>query len=107
MLALEYVTNNLNESELAESALKWFNVHFEGSIDANDKKWLRKLVKLVNDGRFYNYTCDSCGDSFSHGHPDNWDDFQGVLQDEGGEVMINGKAKNICQYCLSTNPLFF
>ena len=107
MDAIEYLKTRLDEPKLAEAALEWFNVRFEGEMTAEDKQYLLPLITLVNNGNFSTFTCDCCGSTFSNGRPENWDNFQGVCEDEGGPIEINNQIKEICGHCLMTNQLFF
>jgi hypothetical protein len=36
----------------------------------------------VTEGKFNYFQCANCGDYCRVGRPDNWDHFQGVVQDE-------------------------
>ena len=109
--ATTYLESQLDNPDDATEALKWFNVNFDYEAnkrtDKEDKKLLEPLIKLCNDGNFETFECDCCGEFFNRGNPDNWDNFQGACQDEGGETMINDNPKIVCEYCLAHNSLFF
>ncbi len=109
--AVTYLESKLNNPDDATEALEWFNVNLDYETntrtDEEDKKFLEPLIKLCNDGNFETFECDCCGSFFNRGDPDNWGDFQGVCQDEGGETMINDNTKIVCEHCLAHNSLFF
>lgn len=57
--------------------IEWYN---QRDIDSRDK---RILARLYHAHQFYAYDCGYCGDRVRQAQPDNWNNFQGVCQDEG------------------------
>ena len=64
-------------------------------------------IFLLANLEFSTEPCDMCGAQIMKGRPQDWKEFQGVLQNEGGEVEINGKTKHICEQCLYSNSIFW
>ena len=64
-------------------------------------------IFLLANLEFSTEPCDMCGAQIMQGRPQDWKEFQGVLQNEGGEVEINGKTKHICEQCLYSNSIFW
>jgi hypothetical protein len=81
----------------AHERVEWRNIT---GLDADDILALANLEFSVD-------TCDMCGARIMKGRPQDWSQFQGVLQNEGGEVEINGKPKHICEQCLYSNSIFW
>jgi len=66
------------DSTTQEDLTEWLN------IVNPDEEDLQRLADLHEAGQFYAVDCGGCGDRIRRGHPDNWDHFQGVRDDEGG-----------------------
>ena len=63
----EEVQNDLSE---------WFNVK---ELDEKDKQLLLELYK---EGQFYAWDCPKCNARVFEGNPDDWDNFQGALNQD-------------------------
>lgn len=75
--------------EDAAERIEWYNVV---TLDADD-------IVLLANVRFQVITCDHCGTQIPVGDPENWGDFQGVLQGEYGPVKIDGRDVVVCDEC--------
>ncbi len=53
----------------------------EGFVDEDDEI-RNKLAKLYGEGKFHSWHCPSCHEKVYNGQPDNWDDFQSVLEQD-------------------------
>jgi hypothetical protein len=62
------------DQQLQEDLLAWYN----RSEPTDDDK--AQLAKLYGKGQFHSWDCPRCGDRVCVANPDDWGDFQGVLQ---------------------------
>ncbi len=81
--------------------IAWFNSVFEDT---------KILARLYLDGKFQAWDCPDCGDRVYLAQPDNWKDFQGVLQADF--ISYPGDKEKyqeswICQQCDDCRELFF
>jgi len=60
--------------EIQRDLLEWYNLV---NVSREEKEM---LAKLYNDGRFASWDCPECKCRVYVGDPEDWDDFQGVLQ---------------------------
>ena len=58
-----------------EDLTAWYNQ--AGELTGNERT---RLAKLYAAGRFHAWDCPTCGERVYDGDPDDWGDFQGVLQ---------------------------
>lgn len=57
-----------------EDLITWFNVSKPDSDD------LKSLAALFNAGRFHAWNCPKCGERCYFGDPEDWGEFQGVME---------------------------
>jgi len=88
MSEAEYVLDCLDVGDPGER-VEWYNAT---QLDIDD------VVRLANV-RFRVITCPRCNNRISFGEPENWDEFQGVLQGEYGLAIINNKEVEFCSEC--------
>ena len=75
-----------------EDRIEWFNCAAPLSIE--------DLLRLANI-EFYARECDKCGEMQRRGYPDDWADFQDVMQDDSGLLKIGNKKVFVCGSCYS------
>lgn len=84
------------DKDVARYLINWYNV---SNLTLSD---LELLIELWNEGFVAYSTCKMCSNDGYTAYPDNWDDFQGVYQDddfETQEITIEGKTVEICIDC--------
>ena len=77
----------------AEDRVEWYNATM---LDAEDIMNLANVEFSVSE-------CENCGEKVRVGNPENWGDFQGVLQDEDLlEVTLEplGTSGRLCGECI-------
>jgi len=62
--------------QIQDDLIEWYNTANPSKDD------LALLLNLYLDGQFRAWECENCGDRVYEGNPDNWDDFQGVLNQD-------------------------
>lgn len=80
--------------DLTDEQFKVFLEQWRKESEIPDPDTFRDLVNLVVENKFTHFECAHCEELILHGDPDNWDDFQGVSQDE-----YHGQ---LCANCYST-----
>lgn len=77
----------VENDDLTDREFNYFLNEWEHSTDIPSPDEFKDLVELLDNGKFHYYECAHCGAEVKQGTPDNWDNFQGVCQDEGcGEL---------------------
>lgn len=62
------------EDQTKKDLIDWLN-HLEPT---REEMW--ELARLYNEGKFSAWDCPECNDRVFFGTPDNWEDYQGVMQ---------------------------
>ena len=65
-------------SQVQDDLIKWYNVRKEDLTFADKQR----LLRLYNKGCFQAWNCPECGERVFNGTPDNYDHFQGVLNQD-------------------------
>lgn len=100
--------NNIKERwenispEIQKHLIEWYNVSEE---DLTDEDY-ENLTILYEKGQFEHWECPLCGAHVYVGSPDNWDNFQGVLNADFCSYPISDNSryneefsKRLCDYC--------
>lgn len=90
--------DDINEDCISELTDKEFDELLEGLrdnvINIFNLETFEMAIKMIEEGHFVYYECSECSDEVRQGFPDNWDNFQGVAQDEG--------IGSLCSSCYGT-----
>ena len=61
------------------------------------------LAALVHKGQFQSWDCPACSDRVYEAWPDDWDNFQGVLQTDRVSYPGTGEDDRRCDFCRCHN----
>jgi len=88
------------DSQDQKDLIEWYNVQ-EDCLKSDDYD---RLLELFNDGRFRAWDCPECGDRVFEGRPDNWDNFQGTLNQDfsffgNRDKFTEDYINDLCDHC--------
>lgn len=64
------------DDDTQAALIEWYNIR-EEDLDADD---LKRLASLYHDGKFEYGECTECGEKWCDGRPDDWGNFQGIME---------------------------
>ena len=79
--------------ETRAAMLEWFN---RSQPDNDD---LELLAELHANKRFKWWECPACGDEVYEGDPEDWGEFQGVMQNDRTSYPGKGPRDKRCDHC--------
>ncbi len=87
-----------NPEEAADDLIEWYNIR----EDSLDEEALYRLADLYNAGRFGAWDCPTCGERVFFGDPEDWGDFQGILNQDFASYPAGREDQ--CDHCRCYHP---